>query len=38
MQRWRDSQQYHRNLYLINGVEDIVVFQGLKGLNSDNDH
>ena len=31
-----ESQQYPENLYLINNVEDIVVFLGLNELNSDN--
>ena len=33
-----DSQQYHWNLYLINDLEDIVVFLGLKVLNYDNSY
>ena len=30
-----DSQRYPCHLYLINDVEDIVGFQGLKAFNSD---
>ena len=31
-----DSQRYHCNLYLINNVEDIFPFLGLKMFNNDN--
>ena len=37
MQSMTESQQYPENIYLINNVEDIVVFLGLNELNSDND-
>ena len=36
MQSMTESQQYPENIYLINNVEDIVVFLGLNELNSDN--